>query len=196
MRDRRLIVRVVLGVFIVLCMAWCARVGARAYHLVTTLHALGINAVRLEQVDTVLAPGSRVVLDSSAVATVRSRAWLRAANGSERYDSAANSRWDALLSPILRDSARFGPQKGTPIQDVPGIDDAVRVLTGPAAAVLYTAEFVPGADTVRIVREARQLYAVVDSGGPVVLHLRAGRPAGAPRGELVMALPTVIVPVF
>jgi hypothetical protein len=197
MRDRTLIVRGVLAVFIVLCVLWCGRIGARAYHLVTTLRSLGINAVRLEQVDTVFAAGSRVVLDSVTVATVRSRARLRAANGSEHYDSAANSRWDALLSPILRDSARFGPQKGKPIQDVPGIDDAVRVLTGPAAAVLYTAEFVPGADTARIIREAGRLYAVVDSGGaPVVVRLRTGRPAGVARGELVLALPTVIVPVF
>jgi hypothetical protein len=196
MRDRTLVTRVVLGVFIVFCVLWCARIGQRAYRLVSTLRSLGVNAVRLQQVDTALGPGSRVVWDSATVATVRSRAWLRAANGREQYDSAANARWEALFSPILRDSTRFGPQKGKPIQDVPGIDDAVRVLTGPSAAVLYTAELVPGADTARLEREAARLYAVVDSGVPVTLHLRAGRPAGAPRGELVLALPTVIVPVF
>jgi hypothetical protein len=37
----------------------------------------------------------------------------------------------------------------------------------------------------------------VDSGGaPVVVRLRTGRPAGVARGELVLALPTVMVPVF
>jgi hypothetical protein len=196
MRDRTLVIRVVLGVIIVVCMLWCGRIGVRAYRLVTTLRALGNNAVRLEQVDTALGPGSRVVWDSATVATVRSRARLRAANGTEKYDSAANARWDALLSPILRDSARFGPQKGRPIQDVPGLGDAVRVLTGPGAAVLYTAEFVSGADTAGLERAASRLYATVDSGDPLVVHLRAGRPRGAERGGGGVGLTTIIVPVF
>jgi len=164
---------------------------------VTTLRALGNNAVRLEGVDTALAAGSRVEFDNATVATLKSRARLRAANGSEHYDSAANSRWDALLSPIERDSSRLGPQQGTPIQNVPGIGDAVRVLTSPAPAVLFVAELVPGADATGLAREADHLYAVVDSGVPVVLHIRSGRPAGAAaRGELVMALPTIIIPVY
>jgi hypothetical protein len=203
MRDRTFLVRLLLGVIIVLCLGWCVRIGYRGYAVVKTLRALGVNAVRLQEVDTLLAPGSRVVWDSTTIATVRSRAMLRAANGTEHYDSAANSRWDALLSPILRDSARFGPQKGRPIQDVPGINDAVRILTGPNAAVLVTAEFVPGADTARVIREAAkgQLYATVDSaaaGAPVIVHLHSASPPdrAEPHGELVLAIPTVIVPVL
>jgi hypothetical protein len=198
MLQRQTIARVVLGVLIVVCVLWCGRTGVRGYRLVTTLHALGINAIRLESVDTALAPGSRVEWDSATVATLRSRAWLRAADGHEHYDSAANRRWDALLSPIERDSARLSGRRasGRPIQDVPGIGEAVRVLTGAAPAALYVAELVAGADTTRLEREAAKLYAVVDSGSPVVMHIRTGRPAGAPRGELVMALPTVILPVY
>jgi hypothetical protein len=196
MLQRQTIARGVLGVLIVVCVLWCGRTGVRGYRLVTTLHALAINAIRLESVDTALAPGSRVQWDSATVATLRSRAWLRAADGHEHYDSAANRRWDALLSPIERDSARLGSRRGRPIQDVPGIGEAVRVLTGAAPAALYVAELVPGADTTRLEREAGRLYAVVDSGSPVVVHIRSGRPAGAPRGELVMALPTVILLVY
>ncbi|HWZ57401.1 MAG TPA: hypothetical protein VNW46_00390 [Gemmatimonadaceae bacterium] len=196
MFQRQTIARVVLGALIIVCVLWCGRTGVRGYHLVTTLHALAINAIRLESVDTALAPGSRVEWDSATVATVKSRAWLRAADGHERYDSAANRRWEALLSPIERDSARLGARRGRPIQDVPGISDAVRVLTGPAPAALYVAELAPAADTTRLQREAATLFAVVDSGSPVVVHIRAGRPAGAARGELVMALPTVILPVY
>jgi hypothetical protein len=203
MRDRTVVVRVVLGAIIVLCLGWCARIGYRGYTLIKTLRALGVNAVRIQGVDTTFAPGSRVVWDSTTIATVRSRAMLRAADGTEHYDSAANARWDALLSPIQRDSARFGPQKGRPIADVPGITDAVRVLTGPNAAILLTAEFVPGTDTARVLREAakRMLYASIDSaapGAPVLVHLHSGPlpDRTGPHGELVLAIPTVIVPVF
>jgi hypothetical protein len=196
MPQRQLVVRVVLAALIVVCLLWCGRTGLKAYHMVTTLRALANNAVRLQDVDTALVAGSRVEWDGATLAAVRSRARLRAANGAERYDSTANAQWDALLSPIERDSLKFGPQRGTRITDVPGIGEAVGVLTGPAPAVLFVAESVPGSDGPRLMREAASLYAVVDSGAPVVLHLRSGRPAGAPRGELVMALPTVIVPVY
>jgi hypothetical protein len=196
MVQRQLVLRVVSGVLIVVCALWCGRAGLNAYHLVTTLRALGINAVRLEQVDSALAPGSRVELDGVTVATLRSRARLRAADGKEHFDSAATSRWDAFLSPIERDSTRFGPRHGTPIQDVPGIAEAVHVLTGPAAAVLFSGELTADADTTRLKREAASLYAVVDSGPPIVLRLRSGRPAGPPRGELALALPQIILPVY
>jgi hypothetical protein len=196
MPQRKLVLRVVLGVLIVVMALWCGRSAGRAYRLVTTLRALGVNAVRLEQVDTTLAPGSRVELDGVTVATLKSRARLRAADGTEHYDTAAATRWNALLSPVERDSARFGSRHGQPIQDVPGISDAVHVLTGPAPAVLFVGEFVPTADTARLEADARRLYAIVDSGPPIVLHIRSGRPAGAPRGELVMALPPIIIPVY
>jgi hypothetical protein len=196
MSRRTLVVRLVLGALIVAMAFWTARAATRAYRLFTTVRALGVNAVRLEGVDTALAAGSRVELDGVTIATLRSRARLRAANGREKFDTTANDRWTALLAPIERDSLRFGYQRGRRIQDVPGISDAVDVLTRPAPAALFVAEFVAGADTGRIVTGAGALYAVVDSGPPLVLHLRSGRPAGAPRGELVMALPAVLLPVY
>src|SRR6202167_1583224 len=70
MVQRQMVLRIVSGVLIVVCALWCGRAGLHAYHLVTTLHALGINAVRLEQVDSMLAPGSRVELDGVTVATL------------------------------------------------------------------------------------------------------------------------------
>jgi hypothetical protein len=194
--TRRLTVRVVLAVLILGMLGWCARIGVRAWRLGKTGYALAVNAERLEQVDTALAPGSRVALGGVTVATLRSSGRLRAATGSEHYDSAANTRWEALLAPIERDSARMGPRHGTRIEDIPNVDLAIAVATGPRATALFTAEFVPGADTARL-KNAPDLHAVVDSGLPVVLELRlTPRPTSPVRGILALAVPQIFVPIY
>jgi len=194
--TRRLTIRVVLAVLILGTLGWCARIGVHAWHLGKIGYALAVNAERLEQVDTALAAGSRVELRGVTVATLRSSGQLRAATGSERYDSAANTRWEALLAPIERDSARMGPRHGTRIEDIPNVDLAIAVATGPRAAVLFTAEFVPGADTARL-KGAADLHAVVDSGRPVVLELQlTPRPATPVRGLLALAVPQIFVPIY
>lgn len=188
--------RVVLAVLIVGLVGWCARIGVRAWRIGQTGYRLAVNAERLEQVDTALVAGSRVELGGVTIATLRSSGRLRAATGAERYDSAASDRWAALLAPIERDSARMGPRHGTRIADIPNVDLAIDVATGPRAAALFTGEFVAGADTARLQR-ARDLHAVVDSGVPVVVELRlTPRPTTPVRGILALAVPQIFVPIY
>lgn len=200
LQQRKLTLRVVLGVLIVLLMAWCGHTVLRGYHIARTLYRLGENANRLEGVDTLPPADSRVELDGATVATLRSTARLRAATAHEQYDSSAVGRWESFLTPMLRDSLRIrnraGGFKGQQVSQVEGIEGAVGVLTGPASARLYAAEFVPGADTARLAHDA-SMYAVVDSGSAIVLHLRTtDRPGGPPRGVLLLAYPSATVPVY
>jgi hypothetical protein len=199
LQRRKLILRIVLGLLIVILMGWCWTAVARGIRVARTLYRLGENANRLEAVDTLPPPASRVELDGSTVATIRSTAHLRAADAQEHYDSSASTRWESFLSPLLRDSTRFrtkGGFKGQQVDQVEGIEGAVGVLTGRAAANLYAAEFAAGADTARLAHDA-SLYATADSTAPIVLRLhRTERPSGPPRGMLLMAYPSTAVPVY
>jgi hypothetical protein len=201
LQRRKLILRIVLGVLIVLLMGWCWTAVARGVRVARTLYRLGENANRLEAVDTLPPSRSRVELDGTTVATIRSTAHLRAADAQEHYDSSASTRWESFLSPLLRDSTRLrdrtgGGFKGQQVDQVEGIEGAVDVLTGRAAANLYAAEFVAGADTARLAHDA-SLYATADSTAPIVLRLhRTERPSGPPRGTLLMAYPSTAVPVY
>jgi hypothetical protein len=199
LQRRKLILRIVLGLLIVILMGWCWTAVTRGIRVARTLYRLGENANRLEAVDTLPPPASRVELDGSTVATIRSTAHLRAADAQEHYDSSASTRWESFLSPLLRDSTRFrtkGGFKGQQVDQVEGIEGAVGVLTGRAAANLYAAEFAAGADTARLAHDA-SLYATADSTAPIVLRLhRTQRPSGPPRGMLLMAYPSTAVPVY
>jgi hypothetical protein len=188
-------VRVILGIIIVLMLAWCYSIGNRVFHLWHEGKDLARGSSRLETVDTALAPGSRVELGGTKVADLHSTGHLGTAAAHPDVDTVALfHRWPALTAFVTRDSARFKKERGGP---TPGIDAAARFLTSSAAGDLYLGEFVIGADTARLAHDTT-MYATVDaSTGPIVIQLHAGpHPAGTMRGELFIGPPTALYRVY
>ena len=188
-------IRVVLGIVIVLLLAWCYSITNRIYSLWHQGSDLARGSSRLERVDTTLVPGSRVEYNGATVADLRSTGHLGTQADHPAMDTIALfHRWPALIAFIQRDSARFARERGGP---TPGIAAAKRFLLSPDAGDLYLGEFVANADTARLAHDTT-LYATIDSSaGPIVLRLQPGpHPAGRMRGELFIGPPTALYRVY
>ena len=184
-----------LGIVIVLLLAWCFQIGNRIVSLWRQGSDLARGSSRLERVDTALAPGSRVEFNGAAVADLHSTGHLGTQADHPSMDTVALfHRWPALWAFVQRDSARFSREHGGP---TPGIATAKRFLTSPDAGDLYLGEFIVGADTARLAHDTT-LYATIDSSkGPVVVQLRAGpHPSGPMRGELFIGPPSALYRVY
>jgi hypothetical protein len=199
LRRRRTNIRVIIGIVILLLLAWCYSVGSRLYTSFNTVwhegNELAHGSSRLERVDTTLAPGSRVELNGAKVADLRSTGYLGTAAAHPNMDTIALfQRWPALTAFVKRDSARFAKEHGGPTQ---GLAVAQRFVSGTQAGELYLAEFIVGADTGRLAHDST-LYATVDSStGPIIVQLHPGpHPAGPMHGELFIGPPSVLYPVY
>jgi hypothetical protein len=184
--------RIVLGIVIVLLLAWCYSIGNRIF---TLWHGLARASSRLERVDTTLAPGSRVEFNGSRVADLHSTGHLGPAVSHPDIDTVALlHRWQALTTYIQHDSARFSKDRNGP---TPGIATAEHFLLSPEPGDLYLGEFVAGADTTRLAHDST-LYATIDSSaGPIVLRLHPGpHPAAPVRGQLFIGPPSALYPVY
>jgi hypothetical protein len=192
---RRTNIRVILGIVILLLLAWCYSIASRMGSLFHEARALARGSSRLERVDTTLAAGSRVEFNGATIANLRSTGHLGPAAAHANMDTVALfQRWSALTAFITRDSARFSRERGG---RTPGIDAAERFLTSSQAGELYLGEFVVGADTARLVHDST-MYATVDSsGGPIVVRLHPGpHPPGPMLGELFIGPPTALYRVY
>jgi len=189
---RQINIRIVLGIVIVLLLAWCYSIGNRAF---TLMHGLARASSRLERVDTTLAAGSRVEYNGTRVADLHSTGHLGAAASHPDIDTVALlHRWQALTAFIQRDSARFSKDRNGP---TPGISTAEHFLLGSQPGDLYLGEFIAGADTARLAHDST-MYATIDSSaGSIVLSLHAGaRPPGPLRGQLFVGPPSALFPVY
>ncbi len=198
-RRRRTNFRIVIGVVIVFMLAWCYSIGRRLTTLVQTGKTLAHGSSRLERVDTVLAPGSRVEFEGATIADLRSTGHLGPAAAHPQIDTVALfQRWPALTAFITRDSARFkaADRQGP----TPGLDGAAGFINSPNAGDLYLAEFVAAADTAHVAHDTT-MYATVDAppdtAAPIILRLHRGpAPAATPRGELFIGPPTALYRVY
>jgi len=196
LRRRRTNLRVVLGIIIVLLLAWCYSIGTQVASCFHQSSDLARGSSRLERVDTMLAPGSRVEFDGTTIADLHSTGHLGPASAHPSIDTVALlHRWPALVAFVHRDSARFAvsDQRGP----TPGISAAFQFLTSADAGDLYLGEFVTGADTARLSHDTT-LYATIDSSsGPIIVHLRQGpHPPGSMRGQLFIGPPTSVYRVY
>jgi hypothetical protein len=191
---RRTNIRVILGIVILLLLAWCYNIGKRivaGYH--ETLD-LARGSSRLERVDTALAPGSHVEFNGATVADLKSTGHLGPASAHADVDTVALlHRVPALFRFVERDSARFARQH----DPTPGIAILQRFLTSAEAGEIYLGELIPGADTARLVHDST-LYATVDSStGPIIVRLHPGpHPPGPMHGELFIGPPTALYRVY
>jgi hypothetical protein len=195
LRRRRTNIRVIFGIVILLLVAWCYSIGSRMASLVHQGSDLARGSSRLESVDTVLAPGSRVEFNGATVADLRSTGHLGPASAHPNMDTIALfHRWPALIGFIQRDSARFaGADRRGP---TPGIAAAKGFLTGTDAGDLYLGEYLAGADTARLAHDTT-MFATIDSLAPLVVRLHNGpHPSGPMRGELFIGPPTSLFRVY